>query len=291
MKKIIHSAILISMISTCFAQSEEKKPAGVDKSDFIEKIDRSELQSGQPDDINHIDTNFEIPDIGIVKKKKATPTTKSKIETKAKPTQVVVNKTPKQTTNDVVIPKVVIVTEPMTLKALANNDKIVLSNDRLYVYRLTGSVINQYQYNGELPMDSKALKSSGSNEYYIIDKNQFVIDALAKSQAANEVAEETNDTQNEPVDNSQKYEVTQKERVARKRVESRVNRGFRIRNTLELNDLKKGDEINVFGETKLVTRKNENSFTKKFWLMGKFDSSASFIEEVSKYKFRVLLDQ
>jgi|GEM_PF-1927294 len=293
MRKIIQTMIVISMIGTCFAQTEDKKPAGVDKSDIIKKLDRSELQNDETEGLTNIITTFEIPEMGIINKPKVTKSKVENVKPIAKPeVESVVNsasKSPQVTikeaeVEEVVVPKVVIVTNPITLNDLANNDKIVSINDNIYVYRLLGSVINQYQYDGELPLDSDALTVEG-NDYYITDKDKLVSDALAKAQKSNTVAQE------KTVNAKKTYVVTQKIRNQMKKVEGRMNSGFKIRSTIEIKELEKDDLIYLFDKVKLVIRNQEDSFKKKYWLMEEFNSNASFVEKLSKSKYRVLSDQ
>lgn len=279
MKNIITTLFLTFIISTqlCGAESE---PEAINAKDLMDKVDRSEIstEDSSPELDNTI-PEFEIPKIEF----EQTNTTKTKQtkNTVAKSTS---------TKNNVVFAK-----RPIGLVQLLRNDKIVLSNAQTYVYRLSNKTITQYKLKDKVPVNSKGLKKSSKNSFYVV--NVSLLKKDAKNLDNNNKPKVTKATK--PKINTPKVELADKAPIQqkpdsdiaakRKLLEGKLNHGKSISKTIKLKSLQTNDEIVISGGVQLVIRKKKStSGVKKYWLIEKLDLNNDAVVEKSKNVYKLI---
>ena len=270
----------MSFTSTCLAQSE---PKAINTKDMIEKLDRSELETGHVEDNIDIMPEFEIPKIEFEAshpKKVNKPKGANKVKAAAKPTTASKS-------------KVVISNKTIKLMQLNKNDKIVFNKGKTYIYRLLKTKIIQYKYNEKLPLDSTGLRASGKNSYYVVNKIQLVKDAKKLNSVAKKSKKPQRASNNRKSTASTKkpaavdaYVVTADMAAKRKEIEGKYNGGKPIKKNLKLKDLLINDDVYIFGDIQLVARRSKNvAGQRKYWLIEKLDTQNSSVKEVATNKY------
>ncbi len=274
----------MSFTSACLAQSE---PKAINTKDMIEKLDRSELETGHVEDNIDIMPEFEIPKIEFEANQPKTvskPKMANKEKTAAKSTTVSKS-------------KVVISNKTIKLMQLNKNDKIVINKGKTYIYRLLKTKIIQYKYNEKLPLDSTGLRASGNNSYYVVNKIQLVKDAKKINSVAKKStkSKRTSNKRKRVASTSTKkpvavdaYVVTADMAAKRKEIEEKYNGGKPIKKNLKLKDLLINDDVYIFGDIQLIARRGKNvAGQRKYWLIEKLDTKNSSVKEIATNKYNI----
>jgi len=295
MNKIFIGLLIVST-NICFAQSE---PEQIKAKDLLEKIDRSDLEAADSE-IGKIEIpKMEMPKISIDKGKGKghsksinKPTKKKVVKSKvARPQN-------KAATAGKAKTKVVISKRPIGLNQLKDNDKVVRHKGKTYIYRQKRNVITQYLFNGKLALNSKGLTSKDPNSYYITDKAQLLTDSRlskktnSKSIVKNKVASTQKPKVVEVASQPETITSTKdtvKNQIKRKEIEEKYNRGDPITKNLKLKNLLIDDEIYVFGDLQLVTRRSRNiAGLRKYWLIEKLDINNVAVKNTARNKYQIV---
>jgi hypothetical protein len=329
MKKSIISIILIfNLTNSCWAQTDEPEAINAkDLMEKLDRSDIEESSSDSK--INNIMPEFEIPKIEFNEKlesKKVKKPTKVAKKPKLEKVQAL-KKSPKQSkqvvaekssntgaANETVKPKVAadkvkktettknkVVISKKVLKfiELNKNDKIVINKGTTYVYRLLKTKIIQYTYGGKLPLDSAGLKASGENSYYIVNKMLLMRDIKSKKSRGNKRAVTKKVKTSAPNKKSvvkpvvkpvvAEYKVTPEIAAQRKVIEGKYNHGQLIKKNFKLKDLQINDNVYVFDEVQLITRRQKSSSgIRKYWLIEKLDINNKAVKAVSRNKYTII---
>ena len=295
----IFTGLLIISINVCYAQSE---PEQIKAKDLLEKIDRSDLE-GTDSEIGKIEIpKMEIPQINIDKgnPKPIKKSTKNKVVKRGTRQRNTKSKTIAQSQDKVNVvekakTKVVISKRPLGLNQLKDNDKVVIHKGKTYIYRQKNNVITQYLFNGKLALSSKGLTNKGPDNYYITDKTQLLADSRSTKKARSNktkvkkiVSSQKPQAINKPVVKTS-VEDTIKNKTKREEIEGKYNRGDPITKSLKLKNLLIDDEIYVFGDLQLVTRRSRNiAGLRKYWLVEKLDISNEAVKNIAKNKYQIV---
>jgi len=332
MKKILTLILILTMSNLVSAQSE---PKTIKAKDLMDKIDRSELESDTTNkDIDDIIPTLKMPkmnfnqgvEIHNVDKhtKKITTVDNKKTQEilKVKPVPVPApvpkaKSVPKPKIKTATKTKVIISKKPISLEQLINNDKIVTSNGKTYIYRLKDSQITQYRILEKLPLKSQGLRTSEKNSFYIRDIKQLMADVKAtksaikpkrtKSKSATKPkrTKSVRNTNKRNTNRRSKSIVTKKPKVKsqtktavtitpevaakRKSLEEKFNHGKAISKTMGLRKLQVNDEVIISGAVQIVIRRNKStSGIKKYWLTEKINTSNKALVKKSKNHYKLI---
>ena len=320
MKKLM----TITMILICGQGFTQSDLDTFDKKDVIEKLDRSDLDMKTNEKVKLDDSilKFEIPkmelDVPIKQKpsvkkiaviaKKAQPETnptvaKPTVSSEKKEVVEVKEVTKNQSYNEIAKEakannqklKVVFAKRPILISQFKKNDKIVMTNDKTFVYRMLSPNIIQYKYFGKMPYASKGLRKNDENSYYVVDKKLLIADSKITKNAPikpTQVIQPVAKPVAKPIAEKQTSSVVTTDTSSdiqekRKVIEEKYNNGKNIKKSIQLKNLHRNDEIYIVGDIQFVIR-DSTSGNKKYWLTEKLDVNNTSVEEFGNNKYRII---
>lgn len=299
MKTLI--TILLLTLNLGMAQPEPD----IDKVELIDKVDRSELEAINKEDLNLDDTipKFEMPKLEFKKDLKPTKSrrvSKKTITSNKPPSRIQEAKPktvekPKDTVKGKKL-KMVYAKRPISLNQIKINDKVVFISGKTFIHRLQKSYIIQYKLNEKIPLMSEGIKVSDSNSYRVINPKKLIEDTKAikiKTMKAPVLKPKTpikkQITSTKTIKPIVEQDTSSQTAKNRKIIELKYNRGKEIKKSIQLKNLRTNDNIYIVGDLQFVIRASKSTSAKnKYWLTESIDESNSALERKGKNKFKVL---